>query len=74
MLCCIFGVGIYVTDAIGVYTVCCTFLKTVMVVASCERIPRRRCSVILRYESSTLILYKELSSTFFQSCLSVRHR
>ena len=33
---------------------------------------------ILRYESSTLILYKELSSTIFQSCqsvsLSVRHR
>ena len=49
MLCCIFGVGICVTDAIGVYTVCCTFLKTVMVVASCERIPRRRCCVMLRY-------------------------
>ena len=29
---------------------------------------------LLRYESSTLILYKELSSTIFQSCLSVRHR
>ena len=27
----------------------------------------------LRYESSTLILYKELSSSIFQSCLSVRH-
>ena len=27
----------------------------------------------LRYESSTLILYKELSSTIFQSCQSVRH-
>ena len=27
--------------------------------------------VILRYESSTLILYKELSSTIFQSCQSV---
>ena len=26
----------------------------------------------LRYESSTLILYKELSSTIFQSCQSVR--
>ena len=26
---------------------------------------------ILRYESSTLILYKELSSPIFQSCLSV---
>ena len=25
----------------------------------------------LRYESSTLILYKELSSPIFQSCLSV---
>ena len=25
---------------------------------------------LLRYESSTLILYKELSSTIFQSCLS----
>ena len=24
VLCCIFGVGICVTDAIGVYTVCCT--------------------------------------------------
>ena len=30
--------------------------------------------VKLRYESSTLILYKELSSPIFQSCLSVRHR
>ena len=26
---------------------------------------------ILRYESSTLILYKELSSSIFQSCQSV---
>ena len=26
---------------------------------------------LLRYESSTLILYKELSSPIFQSCLSV---
>ena len=30
--------------------------------------------VLLRYESSTLILYKELSSSIFQSCQSVRHR
>ena len=27
--------------------------------------------ILLRYESSTLILYKELSSTIFQSCQSV---
>ena len=49
VLCCSVGVGICVTDAIGVYTVCCAFLKTVMVVAWCERIPRRRCCVMLRY-------------------------
>ena len=30
--------------------------------------------LFLRYESSTLILYNELSSPIFQSCLSVRHR
>ena len=30
--------------------------------------------LLLRYESSTLILYKELSSTIFQSCEWVRHR
>ena len=28
----------------------------------------------LRYESSTLILYKELSSSIFHSCESVSHR
>ena len=28
---------------------------------------------LLRYESFTLILYKELSSSIFQSCQSVRH-
>ena len=31
-------------------------------------------TIALRYESSTLILYKELSSSIFQSCQSVRHR
>ena len=30
--------------------------------------------ILLRYESSTLILYKELSSTIFQSCQIVKHR
>ena len=39
---------------------------------------RRHSLCYLRYESSTLILYKELSSTIFQSCQSVsqsvRHR
>ena len=39
---------------------------------------RKRWEIWLRYESSTLILYKELSSSFFQSCQSVsqsvRHR
>ena len=30
--------------------------------------------LLLRYESSTLILYKELSSPIFQSCESVRMR
>ena len=30
-----------------------------------------RLTLSLRYESSTLILYKELSSSIFQSCLSV---
>ena len=31
----------------------------------------KNCCLELRYESSTLILYKELSSPIFQSCLSV---
>ena len=39
---------------------------------------RTRWELLLRYESSTLLLYKELSSTIFQSCEwvseSVRHR
>ena len=44
------------------------YVNFVAIFAFVERLPN---ATLLLYESSTLILYKELSSSIFQSCQSV---